>query len=129
MREALEAWFGILIGFLMIGTLLSGVSIWLGVKTARIRKSSPKAILAAAFCASTLVTFGTFIISGFPFLGTVPSYLIALLLTFFPITRILKANRSQGLWIWSLNCAAQILALIIGAALFLGGFGDLLRIA
>jgi hypothetical protein len=126
MREALEAWFGILIGLLLIGTLFSGIFIWLAVKTARIRNLRLKTIMIAAFSTSVLATFGTFIISGLPFLGAIPSYLIALLSTFSPIIKILKVKRNQFLWIWGLNGAAQILALILGAVLFMGGFGDLL---
>jgi len=128
MREALEAWFGILIGFAVFGTLFSGILIWLGAKAVRIQNSRPRSILFAALCASTLVTFGTFIMSGLPFLGSIPSALIAFLLTFFPIKIILKANRIQSLVLWTLNCAGLMLALFLGAALFTGGLRDFLTL-
>jgi len=128
MLETLEAWSGFVFVAIFFSIIGATFFIWVGTKTFGIEGITLKKIIITAILASVVIYIVTLVFSALPFLGTVLSYFIALLLSLFVIRFALGLTIQQSLVLWIFNTAAQILALIISAKLFIGGIKYLIKI-
>lgn len=128
MLEALEALGGLFIVFLAISMIFVSFFVWIGGKILDIKNVTfRRAVLAATV--SSLITYlltASFYI--FPILNTIVGFCIGLFLSLFTIKIIFNSTYQKTLITWMFNVFAQILAVIIGTVLFVGGIDDLIKI-
>jgi len=128
MIEAVKAWSGFVLVLIFFSIILATLFIWVGTKSVVKEDIGFKKTILVAITATLVIYSVIIILSALPFIGTVPCYIIGLALSLLAIKLILSLSFQQSLIIWVFNIAAQILAVIIGAKLFIGGLGDLLKI-
>lgn len=128
MLEAIEAWLGFVLVLIFLGFILATLFMWVGIKAAGIENISVKTIILMAITTSVFIYILTIAFSALPFLGTIPSYFIGLLLSVFVIKVILGLTLQQSLVIWIFNIAAQVLVVFFCTKLFIGGLKDLIKI-
>jgi len=128
MIETLEAWVGFILVLIFLNFIIAGFFIWVGAKITRINNSTLKRAYLAAIAASFTTYFMTILLSALPAISTILSFFIGVFLCLFVIKRVFRSTIRQAFMIWIFNIVAQILAVIIGASLFIGGIKDLIRI-
>ena len=128
MLETLEAWSGFILVLIFFSIILVTLFIWVGAKVIDVEDISLKKSILIAATATLVIYTLTIILSALPFIGTVPCYIIGLVLSLLAVKLILNLSFQQSLVIWVFNLAAQILAVIIGAKFFIGGLKDLFKI-
>lgn len=128
MGETLEAWSGFILVAIFFSSIAAALFIWVGVKTIGIEAIDLKKIIIAAILVSVFIYVAILIISALPFLGTIISYCIAILLSLFVIKLTLGISMQQSLVIWGFNVVAQIIAILFCSKFFIGGIKDLIKI-
>jgi len=128
MLETLEAWAGFILVLIFLSFLIASLFIWIGAKMARIKNPTLKRAFFASIAASIITYIVTLIFSALPIISTIPCYFIGLFFALFVIKIVFNSTLKQAFLVWIFNIAAQIIAVIIGASLFIGGIGDLIKI-
>lgn len=126
--EALEAWSGLVFVMICISIFLVSIFIWIGAKVAGIKNSGFRKAIVAAIFSSLVIYLFTIICSIFPYIGAILGFFVGLLLVPLIMRRILNSTLRQTFVVWIFNAIAQILALVLGATLFIGGIKDLIKI-
>ena len=126
--EALEAMGSLFIAVIIISIIITTFFIWIGTKIAGYKNFSfQKSLLIATF-ASLLVNISTIFFYVVPNLNTVLGFFIGVLSTFLAVKKICNTTSGKTFLIWTLNVAAQIIAVITTSILFIGGIRDLMKI-
>jgi hypothetical protein len=131
MRETLEAWVGLMMVMAFLGFLLSCLLLWTSEKLSRSQGTGQfgfKKIFWAAAGATALLYSMTCLFLLFPRLSAAYGFFLGLLLTLILFKSVFPLPWSQVFIRWALNGIAQGLAVWIGAELFVGGMGYLLKI-
>jgi uncharacterized membrane protein len=123
--ESLSVLFLVLYFF---GLIISAIFIYLGVKLTRLKNSSAKKSLPAAFYSTLIIylTIAFFLV--IPSIPTLIGFILGLFLAFYPILRIFHTKLEKILIIWIFACFGQLAAATLGTSLFVGKFKDLLKI-
>lgn len=128
MIETLEAWIGFILVLVFFAFLTAGIFMRLGTKILKIKYSNLKKTFLSSLIISLMIYTATLLFAALPHLSTVLSFLLALLLSMFVIKIILRLNYGKAFLLWIFNGAGQILAVLIGTYLFIGGLKDLIGI-
>jgi len=126
--ETIEAWSGLILVMACISIFLASIFIWIGTKITNIKNFKFRKAIISAISSSLIIYLTIIIFSIFPYLGAIIGFFIGLLLASFLMRRILDSTLRQTFVIWIFNGLAQILAVIVGATLFIGGVRDLIKI-
>jgi len=126
--ETIEAWSGLILVMACISIFLASIFIWIGTKITKIKNFKFRKAIISAISSSLIIYLTIIIFSIFPYLGAIIGFFIGLLLASFLMRRILDSTLRQTFVIWIFNGLAQILAVIVGATLFIGGVRDLIKI-
>ena len=118
---------GAIIGIFILSILISGFFMWLGAKMAGIKKSTFGRAILAAIAASLITYIVSAVFSVLPVIGTILGFFIGLLLSLFAIKSVFNTTFGRAFLAWIFNIVAQILAVIIGAALFVGGISTIIK--
>ena len=128
MVETLEAWAGFLIILIFLSFIIAGIFMWIGVKITRIRNYNFKRVILTAILTSLVTYMVTVLFSAFPIINTIHCFFIGLFLSFFIIKSVFDSTLKQAILVWIFNIFAQVLTVILGASLFVGGIRYLLKI-
>jgi hypothetical protein len=128
MLEAIKAWSGFVLVLIFLSIILSTLFQWLGTKVTNYENFNLKKIILIALTTTIVVYITTIILSAFTSIGTILCYILGLVLSLLIIHLFTNLIFQQSLIIWIFNIAAQILAVIIGAKMFIGGIKDLIKI-
>ena len=128
MREALEAFSGLLLFMIFLGTLASGICFWMGGKFLKLKALKLKRKFICAVIACVITYISAFILSALPFLGTITAFFLGLILSLFSIQRIFRISLRQTAGLWLGHAVAQVIVVILSAELFIGGIAYLLEI-
>lgn len=125
MTEALEAMSGLFLGYAALSTIFLSFFIWAGAKRLAKNKLSFFKSGIAAVAASFIIYSLSLIGYAFPKLNTLLGFAIGLILSLFILHFFLKVPLRNTAHLFLLNVIAQLLAVIIGTYLFVGGLADL----
>ena len=128
MHEALEAFSGLLLVMIFLGTFVSGICFWIGGKSLKLKTWKLRKILFCAVFACVITYITTFVLSALPFLGAVTAFFLGLILSLFPIKSFFRISLRQAAGLWVMYAVAQIVAVVLSAELFIGGIAYLLEI-
>jgi hypothetical protein len=134
MRETLEAWGGLMLAITALGVFLACPLLWIAAKYNKWGESSGakhirlRRILLAAVTASILIYGVTGLFLSLMESGAIYGFFLGLILTLFLFKGFFRAAWKQTFIFWVCFGAAQALAVVIGAILFVGGIADLLKI-
>ena len=128
MREALEAFSGLLLVMIFFGAIISGICFWVSRKSLKLKTLKFRRILFCTVFACVITYMAAFVLSTLPFLGAITAFFLGLILTLFPIKSFFRISFSQAAGLWIMHAAAQIITVVLSAELFLGGITYLLEI-
>ena len=128
MLEKLEALLSIFIVFYLLGSTIACLFILIASNIRAIgRYSFKKTIIASSFV-SLLVHIWAAIFCILPSFNAIAGFSIGLLISFWALKLLCQSTLIEAFIIWILYVFAQLLAVLIGSYLFIGGIDDLMRI-
>lgn len=128
MREALEAFSGLLLVMIFWGMITSGIGFWIGRKLLNFETFKMRKVLICAAMVCFITYFSAFLLTALPFMGAIPAFFIGLIWSFFLIKRFFRVTFNQAIGLWVIHALAQITAVVLSAELFIGGIAYLLEI-
>lgn len=127
MLESLEALGGLFLVFFVISLPFACFFIWISAKIGRIEDLSFGKILFAAIFASFITYLMITIFYIIPHFNTYLGFSIGIILSLVVIKVILRCTYEQAVFPWIFHFLAQILTILLGATLFIGGIKDFIR--
>ena len=121
MRQALEAFSGLLLVMIGFGSIFSYLALWAAAKITKVTALKFGRIAVCSVITTFITYFAAFLFSALPFLGSISAFILSSAGSLLLIKCFMRVSLKKAVGYWSIYITAQIISIILSVECLTGG--------
>jgi hypothetical protein len=127
--ETIIGLFGLFVGMMLLGAVVSGIFIWIGAKVAGVPDPGVGRSVLVAIVTSVSTWFMALVLSAMPLVGTFTGFVLGLLVSLLIIKSFFSVSFGKAFLVWIFHVLAQVAAIVLAALTFAGAILGIMGLA